>query len=82
MKKLIASIRKDINAHKTYYAFCAGSVATSCVFLYLTKDKTILSVTREQLEMLKKGYSIAYVLKDQTLHLVNLDSVKALADTL
>ena len=77
MKTKIAKARKFVQENRTYLAFCAGSVSTSAVIYALTKDKTLLQVTPFQHQLLDQGGAIVYQLKDQTLHLVNIDAVKA-----
>lgn len=77
MKNKIAKIRKHFDDHRTYYAFCAGSITTSGIIYLLTKDKTILEVSKDQLEMMKQGGAVVYKLKDQTVHLVNIAAVEA-----
>lgn len=74
---MFAKTRKYVDDHRTYLAFCAGSVTTSAVFWYLTKDKTLLSVSTAHQEMLKAGGGIVFNLKDQTVHLVNIPAVEA-----
>lgn len=78
MNAKIAKIRKFVDENRTYLAFCAGSITTSTIIILLTKDKTMLAVTRDQMQLVKQGGAIVYDLKDQTqLHLINIPAVEA-----
>lgn len=77
MNAKFVKTRKFVSENRTYLAFCAGSFTTSAIIIALTHDKTILTVTKEHMQMMKEGGSIAYELKDQTLHLVNIAAVEA-----
>lgn len=74
---MFAKTRKYVADHRTYLAFCAGSVTTSAITWYITKDKTLLNVSTAHQEMLKAGGGIVFNLKDQTVHLVNIPAVEA-----
>jgi hypothetical protein len=74
---MFVKTRKFVNDNSHTLAFAAGSVTTSAVFYFLTKDKTLLELNKTQLEMLKQGVSIVYTLKGQTVHLVNIPAVEA-----
>ena len=75
--KTIAAIRKNVAENRTYYAFCAGSIATSTTFILLNRKVNLLRVTKDNAELLKKGTAIVYELKGQTVHLVNIEALEA-----
>lgn len=77
MKNKLVKTRKFVNDHRTYLAFCAGSIATSAVITYLNKDLTMLHLSKENLQTLKSGTAFVYELKDQTLTLVNIPAHEA-----
>lgn len=72
----IAKIRQHVANNRTYYAFVTGSVVTSAVVYWSTKDRTLLELKNAHLELLKQGGYVAYELKDQSLVLVNTDVLK------
>lgn len=75
---MFAKTRKFVDDHKTYLAFCAGSVVTSTAIYYLQGGNvTLLKVTKENAQLLKQGGAIVYKLKDQTVHLIDIPAVEA-----
>jgi hypothetical protein len=74
---MFVKTRKFVKDNSHTLAFAAGSITTSTVFYFLTKDKTLLELNKMQLEALKQGVSVVYTLKDQTLHLVNIPAIEA-----
>lgn len=79
MNDKFVKARKFVSENRTYFAFCAGSIATSAAIIYLTRGETMLRLTKEHAELLKQGGSVRYELKDQTLHLINVPAAEALA---
>lgn len=77
-KPMFVKTRRYVDENRTYLAFCAGSILTSTVIYYLQGGNiTLLKVTKENAEMLKKGGAIVYNLKHQTLTLIDIPAVEA-----
>lgn len=82
MKPRFVKTREFVSENRTYLAFLAGSFATSAATYALTRNVTMLKLTKDHAELLKQGGAIVYELKDQTLHLVNVPAAEALKASL